>query len=126
MLSPKSFPHRIARSRAMTSATMPSIFSVDFSLSGLMLPAESRLTTAFPDIHRSTGLPPCWIRFSSNSRISSLDGGDISRKPCPNCSIVNPISSKSCAICTAPQRSKAISLIWYFFPRSSMNFSMNP
>ena len=38
----------------MTSATIPSIFSVDFSLSGLMLPAGSRLTTAFPDIHRST------------------------------------------------------------------------
>ena len=45
---------RMQRSRAMTSATIPSIFSVDFSLSGLMLPAGSRLTTAFPDIHRST------------------------------------------------------------------------
>ena len=37
--------------------------------------------------------------------------GNKSRKPCPNCTMVKPMSSKSCAICTAPQRSKAISLM---------------
>ena len=39
---------------------------------------------------------------------------------------VNPISSRSCVICTAPQRSKAISRMLYCVPRFSMNFSMNP
>ncbi len=34
-------PSLIARSRAITVATAPSIFSVDFSLSGLILPEES-------------------------------------------------------------------------------------
>ena len=34
-------PHLIARSRPIIVATTPSIFSVDFSLSGLMFPAES-------------------------------------------------------------------------------------
>ena len=34
-------PHLIARSRPMMVATTPSIFSVDFYLSGLMVPAGS-------------------------------------------------------------------------------------
>ena len=32
--------------------------------------------------------------------------------------------SRSCVICTAPHRSKAISRMWYCVPRSSINFSM--
>ena len=42
-LSPFSFPQRIARSSPIIVATTPSIFSVDFSLSGLMFPARSDL-----------------------------------------------------------------------------------
>lgn len=42
----------------------------------------------------------------------SLDSvGDISLYPCPNCTIVKPNPSRFCDICTAPQRSKAISLM---------------
>ena len=52
--------------------------------------------------------------------------GEVSLYPCPNCTIVNPNPSRFCDICTAPQRSKAISLIWNFCPSSSMKFSIKP
>ena len=37
--------------------------------------------------------------------------GEVSLYPCPNCTIVKPNPSRFCDICTAPQRSKAISLM---------------
>ena len=56
-------------------ATAPSIFSVDFSLSGLMFPAGSRLMKILSIIHRRTGCP-LWARVcSSVNFISSLVGG---------------------------------------------------
>lgn len=45
-------------------------------------------------IQVSTGCPP-WASLPSNaSFISSLDGGDISLKPCPNGTTVKPASSR--------------------------------
>ena len=123
-LSLLSFPQRIALSSAMTIATTPSIFSVDFSLSGLMFPAGSLLMKMLSIIHRSTGCLPWAIFFSSVSFISSFVGGLISLKPCPNGTTVKPMPSRFCTICTAPHRSKAISLMLNRSPRLSMNFSM--
>ena len=68
----------------MISAITPSIFSVDFSLSALMLPAGSVRMNILSAIQRMTGCPPCAIFFSKVSFISSLVGGLISLKPCPN------------------------------------------
>lgn len=42
---------RMQRSSAMIAATIPSIFSGDFALVGLMFPAGSVSTTTFPAIH---------------------------------------------------------------------------
>ena len=72
----------------------------------------------------STGCPPWAIFSSSTSFISSFVGGDISLKPCPKGTTVKPMPSRFCTICTAPQRSKAISLMLNFSPSLSMNFSM--
>ena len=96
---------RMARSRAMMVATAPSILSVDFSLSGLMLPAGSVRTKMLSIIHRRGALPPWAMRPSSTSFISSLLGGDISLKPCPKGTMVKPASSRFWLIWTAPHRS---------------------
>ena len=78
----------------MMVATTPSIFSVDFCLSGLMLPAGSVRTWMLSTIQASTGCPP-WANLPSNAYFnSSLDGGDISLKPCPNGTTVKPASSR--------------------------------
>ena len=74
------FPQRTARSSPMIVATAPSIFSVDFSLSALILPAGSVRMKMLSIIHRRTGCPPWAIICSSTSFISSLVGGDISLK----------------------------------------------
>ena len=64
-LSPLSNPQRIARSSAIMVATTPSIFSVDFSLSGFMLPAGSVLMKMLSIIHLSTGCLPCCMEVLS-------------------------------------------------------------
>ena len=62
-------------------ATTPSLFSVDFCLSGLMLPAGSVRMWMLSTIQASTLFPPYWILPSRASFISSLLGGDMSLKP---------------------------------------------
>lgn len=56
---------------------MPSIFCVERSLSGLMFPAGSLLTTVEASIHRSTGLPKCSMRPVSTNFSNSRVGADI-------------------------------------------------
>ena len=97
-LSPVSLPQRMARSRPMMAAMAPSIFSVDFSLSALMFPAGSVRMKMLSIIQRRTGCPPCAMRFSSVSFISSFVGGDISLKPCPKGTTVKPMPSRFCTI----------------------------
>ena len=98
-------PKEVHLSNAMTRATAPSTFSVDFSLSIFRFPAGSVRTKALSIFHRSTGCPP-WFSFrSSTMRISSLVGGDISRKPCPKGTMLKPSSSRVCTIMVAFQRS---------------------
>lgn len=70
-------PQRMDLSSAMIVATAPSIFSVDFSLSGLMFPAGSVRMKMLSIIQRRTGCPPWAMRCSSTSFISSFVGGDI-------------------------------------------------
>src|SRR5690606_31553895 len=75
-----------ARSRAMISATTPSILSPECFLSGLTLSEASVATAKLSTCHRITGLPPC--RSSGrlvvpclSSRDNSFNGGDMDTKP---------------------------------------------
>ncbi len=68
---------RIARSIAMTSATMPSMRSVDFDFEGLTFPAGSISRTTFPAIHASTGLFPCATRRCLIRFSRSIVGADM-------------------------------------------------
>ena len=61
-----------------------------------------------------------------NPEMSSFVGGDMSLKPWPKGTTVKPMPSRFCTICTAPQRSKAISRMLNRSPSRSMNFSMYP
>jgi len=72
MLSPVSFPQRIARSRAIIVATDPSIFSVDFSLSGLMMTAESRLMKMSYK-SGATDIGEMWLVPKNNDTLSPAD-----------------------------------------------------
>ena len=99
------------------------IFSVDLSLSALMLPAGSERMKMLSIIHRSIVWPP-WASFpSSTSFISFLVGGDISLMPYPKGTAVKSMLSRFCTICTAFQLSKEISRMLNLSPSRSMIFS---
>jgi len=59
----------IARPRAMTSATTPSIFSLDRRLDGFQLSAASFSSITFVAIHRMTGWPP-WRSLPDRTKTS--------------------------------------------------------
>ena len=90
-LSVLELPHLIALSSAMMVAIAPSIFSVDFSLSALIFPAESVLINILSIFYLRTGFPLWAIFCSSVNFISSFVGGDIFLNPCPKGTTVNPI-----------------------------------
>ena len=93
----------IAAPTAFTSAAIPSIFRLDFSLSSLMLPAASLRTTALLACQRRIGCPPWRILRPGSARAASLldriptgsPGGD-SQREALRCSAVPRRASWRC------------------------------
>jgi hypothetical protein len=71
---------------------MPSMRSVERSLSGLMFPAGSWRTETLDAFHRRAGWPPCQRTRDTLSRSSSAVGAAMLRNPWPNWTRLSPSS----------------------------------